>query len=72
MQFLIYNIKRVNNIKPIKEIIEAIMAKNKGDIVNISIFPFLVISSKFGSARTPTPYMNYTPKGRLFRNKKVY
>lgn len=52
MHFLIYNIKRVCNIKSIEEIIEAIQAKKKENTVfNFTIFSFLVISMKFGSLR---------------------
>ena len=53
MHFLIYNIKRVCNIKSIKEIIEAIQAKKKENTVLVfTIFSFLAISTKFGATRT--------------------
>lgn len=44
MHFLIYNIKRVCNIKTIREIIEEILAKKEENIVNnFQYFPLLII-----------------------------
>ncbi len=43
MHFLIYNIKRVCNIKTIKEIIEAILAKRKENTANIFQYFLLLI-----------------------------
>ena len=51
MHFLIYNIKRVCNIKKIKDIIEAIIETQKEIITsNFVTISFLVISSKSGRA----------------------
>lgn len=48
MHFLIYNIKRVCNIKTIKEIIEAIKAKRKENIVsNFQYFLFVFLCFEF-------------------------
>ena len=56
MHFLIYNIKRVCNIKKTKDIIEAIKAKKKKKLPKILLRKyFLAISSKNGSPRTSTP-----------------
>lgn len=53
MHFLIYNIKRVCNIKKMKDIIGAIMAKKAENIIKISnnIFCFLAIYLELGRRR---------------------
>ena len=56
MHFLIYNIKRVCNIKNIKDIIDVIKAKEKEIITESFVtISFLAISWKCGSPRTATP-----------------